>query len=111
MTEARSQTIKAIHRLSSLVISQASSVLPPRVDDAGASSSSASSSHVCVPHTCITCKNIFLGPIGDLPEYHFLLDEDTPDTRAEATDPDVREERNAEVWTPSVSVRVYIFLL
>ena len=93
------------------MISQARSVLPPRVDDADASSSSASSSHVCVPHTCITCKNIFLGPIGDLPEYDFVLDEDTPDTRVEATDPDARKEGNAEAWTPSVLVRVYIFLL
>ena len=85
--------------------------MSPRVDDAGASSSSASSSHVCVPHTCISCKNIYLGPIGDLLEYHFVLDEDTPDTRAKATDLDVREEGNAEAWTPSVSVCVYIFLL
>ena len=51
------------------------------------------------------------GPIGDLPEYDFVLGEDTPDTRAEAADPDVREEGNASAWTPSVSVRVYIFLL
>ena len=49
--------------------------------------------------------------IGDLLEYHFVLDEDTPDARAEATDPDVREEGNVEAWTPSMSVRVYIFLL
>ena len=85
--------------------------MPPHVDDAGASSSSASSSHVCVPHTCITCKNIFLGPIGDLPEYHFVLGEDTPDTCAEVIDPDAREEGNASTWNPSVSVCVYIFLL
>ena len=64
-----------------------------------------------MPHTCITCKNICLGLIGDLPEYHFVLDEDTPDTLTEATDPDAREEGNAEAWTPSVLVRVYIFLL
>ena len=64
-----------------------------------------------MPQNCITCKNIFLGPIGDLLEYHFVLDEDTPDTCAEATDPDAREEGNAEAWTPSVSVHVYIFLL
>ena len=57
------------------------------------------------------CKNIFLGPIGDLPKYHFVLDEDTPDTCVEAIDPDVREEGNAEAWTPLVSVHVYIFLL
>ena len=100
MTEATSQTIRAIHRLSSLMISQARSVLPPRVDDASASSSSASSSHICVPHTCITCKNICLGPIGDLPEYHFVVGEDTPDTHAEATDPDAREDGNASTWTP-----------
>ena len=87
------------------------SFLPPRVDDAGASSSSASTSHICVPHTCITCKNIFLGPIGDLPKYHFLVGEDTPDTPVEGTNPDAREEGNASTWTPSVSVRVYIFLL
>ena len=93
------------------MISQARSVLPPHVDDVGSSSPSASSSHVFVPHTCIMCKNICLGPIGDLPEYHFVLGEDTPDTRAEATDPDAREEGNAEAWTPSVSVHVYIFLL
>ena len=93
------------------MISQARSVLPPRVDDAGASSSSASSSHVCVPHTCIACKNICLGPIGDLLEHHFVVDEDTLDIRVEATDPDAREEGNVEAVTPSVSVRVYIFLL
>ena len=69
IAKASSQTIRVIHRLSSLLISQARSVLPPHVDDAGVSSSSTSSSHVCVPHTCIMCKNIFLGPIGDLPEY------------------------------------------
>ena len=85
--------------------------MPPHVDDAGASSSLASSSHVCVPYTCITCKNICLGPIGDLPKYHFVLDEDTPDTCIEATNLDAREEGNAEAWTPSVSVCVYIFLL
>ena len=70
------------------MISQARSVLPPHVDDASANSSLASSSHVCVPHTCIICQNICLGPIGDLPEYDFVLDEDTPDTFVEATDPD-----------------------
>ena len=92
------------------MISQARLVLPPCVDDVGASSSSASSSHVCVPHNCITCKNIFLGPRGDLPEYHFVLDEDTLDTCAEATNPDVREEGNAKAWNPLVSICVYIFL-
>ena len=50
-------------------------------------------------------------PIGDLPKYHFVLDEDTLDTHTEATDPDVREEGNAETWTPLVLVHVYIFLL
>ena len=64
-----------------------------------------------MPHICITCKNIFLGPIGDLPEYHFVVGKDTPDTPAKATDPDAREEGNASTWTPSVSVHVYIFLL
>ena len=93
------------------MISQARLVPPPCVDDAGASSSSASSSHICVPHTCITCRNILLGPIGDLPEYQFVLDEDTPNGCTEATDPDAREEGHVEAWTPSVSVRVYIFLL
>ena len=62
-----------------------------------------------MPHTCIKYKNICLGPIGDLPEYHFVLDKDTLDARAEATDPNAREEGNAEAWTPSVSVRVCIF--
>ena len=93
------------------MISQARSVLPPSVDDVGASSSLASSSHVCVPHTCIMCKNICLGPIDHLPEYHFVLDENAPNTCAEATDLDAREEGNVEAWTPSVLVRVYIFLL
>ena len=111
MTEASSQTIRSIHRLSSLIISQARSVLPPRVDDVGANSSSASSSHVCVPHIFKTCKNICLGCIGDLSEYQFVFDKDTPDTRVEATNLDAREEGHAESWTPSVSVRVYIFLL
>ena len=64
-----------------------------------------------MPHTCITCKNIFLGPIGDLPEYHFVLDKDTPDARGEPTNPDAREEGHAEAWTLSISVRVFIFLL
>ena len=64
-----------------------------------------------MPHTCITCKNIFLGPIGDLPEYHFVLGEDTPDTRAEATNPNVREEGHVEAWSPSISTHLYIFLL
>ena len=93
------------------MISQARSVLPPLVHDVGASSSSAISSHVFVPHTCVTCKNIYLGPIGDLSKYHFVLDKDTPDIHTEATDPDAREEGNAKAWTPSVSIRVYIFLL
>ena len=93
------------------MISQARSVLPPLLDDAGASSSSASSSHVCVSHTCITCKNICLGPIGDLLEYHFVVGEDTPDTCAEATDLDTREEGNAEAWNPSMSIHVYTFFL
>ena len=53
--------------------------MPPYVDDVGAISSSASSSHVCVPHTCITCKNICLGPIGDLSKYQFVFEEDTLD--------------------------------
>ena len=75
------------------------------------SSSSVSSSHVCVPHTCITCKNICLGPIGDISKYQFVVDEDTPDAHTEAVDPDAREEEDAEAWTPSVLVCVYIFLL
>ena len=56
-------------------------------------------------------KEYFLGPIGDLSKYQFVFDEDTLEARVEATDPDAREEGNAEAWTPSVSVRVYIFLL
>ena len=91
ITEASSQTIRVIHRLSSLLISQARSVLPPCVDDVGVSSSSASSSHVCLPHTCITCKNIYLGPIGDLFEYQFVFEEDTLDAHIETTHPDIRE--------------------
>lgn len=71
-------------------------MLPPHVDDVGASSSSMSSSHVCVPHICITCKNICLGPIGDLFEYRFVFEEDTQDARTEATHPDVREEGHVE---------------
>lgn len=51
------------------------------------------------------------GSHSDLPKYHFVLDEDTPDTHAEATDPDAREEGNAEAWTPLVSVRVYIYFM
>ena len=86
-------------------------MLPPRVDDAGVISSSASSSHVCVPHTCITCKNICLGPIGDHSEYQFVFDKDTLDARIEATHANVREEGHAEAWNPSVLVCVYIFLL
>ena len=111
IAEASSQTIRAIHRLSSLLISQTKLVLPPHVDDASMSSSSASSSHVCVPHTCITCKNICLGPIGDLSKYQFVFDEDTPDACVEATNPDVREEGHAKAWTPYMLVCIYIFLL
>ena len=70
-----------------------------------------SSSHVCVSHTCIMCKNICLGPIGDLSKYQFVFDEDTPDVHTQATHLDAREEGHAKAWTPSVSVRVYIFLL
>ena len=55
------------------------------------------------------CKNICLGPIGDLSEYHFLFEEDTPDVHTKATHPNVREEGDAEPWTPSVLVRVSIF--
>ena len=57
------------------------------------------------------CKNIFLGPISDISEYQFVVDEDTPDAHTKATDPDAREEGDAETWTLSVSVCVYIFLL
>ena len=59
-----------------------------------------------MPHTWITCKNIFLNPIGDLLEYHFVLDKDKQKVHAEATNPDVREEGNAKAWTPSVSIHV-----
>ena len=104
-------TIRVIHRMSSLLISQARFVLPLFVDDVVASSSSVSLSHVCVPHTCITCKNICLGPIGNLPEYKFVFDVDTPDVRVEAIDPNAREEGHAEACTRFVLVRVYIFLL
>ena len=93
------------------MISQARLVLPPRVDDVGMSSSLASSSHICVPHTCIMCKNICLGPIGDLSKYQFVVDKDTPNAHTKATDPNAREEGHAEVWTPFVSICVYIFLL
>ena len=86
-------------------------MLPPHVNDVGVSSSLKSSSHVCVPHNCITCKNICLGHIGDLFEYQFVFDEDTPDVGIEATHPNVREEGHAKVWNPSVLVRIYIFLL
>ena len=85
--------------------------MPHRVNDASTSSSSVSSSHVCVPHTCIMCKNICLGPIGDIFEYQFVVDKDTPDAHTEAIDLDAREEGDVETWTPSMSVRVYIFLL
>ena len=85
--------------------------MPPHVDDAGANSSSTSSSHVSVSHTCITCKNICLSPIGDLSKYQFVFDEDTPNARIEATDLDTREEGHVEAWTPSVSVRVFIFFI
>ena len=64
-----------------------------------------------MPHTCITCKNICLGPIGDLSEYQFVFDEDTPDAHTEATHPNMREEGHADTWTPFVLVHVYIFLL
>ena len=81
-------------------------MLPPHVDDVGASSSP-----VCVPHTCITCKNICPGPIGDLSKYQFGFEEDKMNAHTKATNPDVREEGYAKPWNPSVLVRVYIFLL
>ena len=68
-------------------------MLLPHVDDARESSSLVSSSHVCVPHTCIMCKNNWLGPIGDIFEYPFVFEEDdTLDAHTKATHPDVREE-------------------
>ena len=70
-------------------------MFPPCVDGVGASSSLASSSHVCVPHTCIMCKNICLGPIGDISKYHFVFEEDTPNAHTKATHPDMREEGHA----------------
>ena len=74
-------------------------MLSPHVDDVGMSSSSASSSHVCVPHTCITCTNICLGPIGDHSEYQFLFEEeDTTYTPIETTNPNVREKGHAKPW-------------
>ena len=81
-------------------------MLPPLVDDVGTSSLSMSSSHVCVPHTCIMCKHIFLGLIGDIFEYYFVFEEDTPDVHIEATHPNTREEGHAEAWTPSILVNV-----
>ena len=84
-------------------------MLPHRVDDVGMISSSMSSSHVCVPHTCITCKNICLGPIGDLSKYQFVFDEDTLDAYTKATNPDAREEGHAEAWTPSMLIHVFIY--
>ena len=85
--------------------------MPPCADGVGVSSSSASSSHVCVPHTCITWKIICLGLIGDLSEYKFVFDEDMLDVDIDATQPDVREEGHTDPWTPSMLVCVYIFLL
>lgn len=86
-------------------------MLSARVDDASAISSAMSSSHVCVPHTCIMYRNICLGAIGDLSEYQFVFDEDALDTHTEDTDSNEREEGHAESWTPFFSVCVYIFLL
>lgn len=112
IAEASSKTIRAICRLSSLLISQARLVLSPHVDDAGPSSSLMSSSHVCVSHTCIMCKNICLGPIGDNSKYQFVFEDDTLDTHTKTTHLGVREEGYVETWDPSVSVvHVYIFLL
>ena len=71
-------------------------MLPQHIDDTGMSSSSASSSHVCVPHTCIMCKNICLGPIGDLSKYQFVFEEDILDACIEATQLNAREEGHAE---------------
>ena len=51
------------------------------------------------------CKNIFLGPIGDHPEYQFVLDEDTPDACLKVIDLNEREEGHAKAWTSFVSVR------
>ena len=85
--------------------------MSPHVDDVGVSSSLVRSSHVSVLHTCIACRNIFLGPIGDLFEYQFVFEEDTLDVHTETTHPNIREGWHEETWHPTMSVRVYIFFL
>lgn len=64
ITEASMAYIRVIHHLTSLLVSQTRSLLCPHVNDVGASKS-ITSSHVCVLHTCVMCKNICLGLITD----------------------------------------------
>ncbi|XP_057849082.2 uncharacterized protein LOC131060013 isoform X1 [Cryptomeria japonica] len=65
--EAASRTISAIHSLSSLLVSQAASVAQPTFDGSGASGgadTSSSTPHICVPHSCVMCGHVCLGPVG-----------------------------------------------
>ena len=57
------------------------------MDDVGASTSG-SSSHVCVPHSCIMCKNLCFGPLTDADTYQYVIDEeDIGDAATKAAKP------------------------
>ncbi|XP_059074636.1 uncharacterized protein LOC131050375 [Cryptomeria japonica] len=67
--EAASWTISAIHSLSSLLVSQAVLVVQPTLDGSGASGAvdtSSSAPHICVPHSCVMCGHVCLGPVRQL---------------------------------------------
>ena len=59
---ASATSIRVICHLSSLLVTETRSLLPPPIDDIGASTSS-NSSHFCMSHACVMCNNLYLGPI------------------------------------------------
>ncbi|XP_059073863.1 uncharacterized protein LOC131874482 [Cryptomeria japonica] len=65
--EATSWTISAIHSLSSFLVSWVGSIAQPTFDGSGASNgadTSSSAPHICVPHSCVMCGHVCLGPVG-----------------------------------------------
>lgn len=62
-----SQTISSIHSLSILLVSQAGVVAQPSFDGSsafGGANTSSSTPHICVPHSCVMCGHLCLGPVG-----------------------------------------------
>lgn len=53
--------------MSSLLVSQAGSVAQPTFDGSDASGGAdmaSSAPHICVPHSCVMCGHVCLGPLG-----------------------------------------------